>query len=291
MRKSNWVFLLLIIASVAMFTGYKQFSALRADTTPPKIEMDESSVLEVSVQEPKSALLQGVTAQDKRDGDVTDSLVVESIQLLGDDGTVRVGYAAFDQAGNVTKATREVRYTDYQGPRFHLIEPLIFNYNANFDIMSNIGATDVLDGDIQHRIRATMLTEEAVYEEGDHFVHFKVTNSLGDTAELVVPVEVYSSTQHNAALTLNQYLVYIPVGGVFDPEAYLDTFTVLNRDVSLENGVPKGYSLKTTGTVQTQTSGIYPVEYVMTYVDRHEFNSEYDKTYTGYTKLIVVVEG
>lgn len=291
MRKMNVMLLLLIIISAAGFTGYKQYAALRADTAAPEITIDESQLLQLSVQEPRSALLQGVSAKDKRDGDVTASVVVESVQQLSDDGRMKVGYAAFDAAGNVAKASREVQYTDYEGPRFSLQEPLVFKYNSNFDIMSAIGATDVLDGDIQHRIRATMLTEEAVYEEGTHFVQFKVTNSLGDTAELALPVEIYSTTEHTATLTLQEYLVYLPAGAEFNPRAYLDTFTLQGKEVSLEAGLPAHYSLKTNGTVMTQTSGVYPVEYVVTYIDRHETNPDYDKIYTGYSKLIVVVEG
>lgn len=290
MKKTNFMLLLLILACVAVFTGYRQFTALQTDKAAPEITISDSA-LQLSVREPKSALLQGVTAKDKRDGDVTDSLVVESIQLIEESGTVNVTYAAFDSAGNTAKAQREVQYTDYERPHFVLNAPLVYNVNSNYDIMSDVGAVDGLDGDIQHRIRVTMLTEASVYEPGDHYVHFKVKNSLGDTAELAVPVEVYETNDYNAKVTLTDYLIYLPVSGTFNPNAYLELFTYTNKEISLENGVPGNVSVKTNGTVLTQTPGVYPVEYTVTYIDRHETNSDYDKTYTAYTKLIVVVEG
>ena len=103
MKKRNLLCILVIVLCVGAFIGYRMLDAMRTDTRPPEIQVSEG-VLEASVQEPKSALTRGMTATDREDGDVTDSLVVESIGILGSNGTISVTYAAFDAAGNVAKA-------------------------------------------------------------------------------------------------------------------------------------------------------------------------------------------
>lgn len=291
MKKTNWGTVILIIAFLLVFWGYRYYDALRTDTDAPTITMNDTQMLQVSVQDPKTVLLQGVTAHDQQDGDVTGKLVVESVQLVQKDGLIVVGYAVADSAGNVAKASREVQYTDYESPKFGLSAPLIFRESSDFNIMSIIGASDVVDGDLQHRIRATSLTESAVVGVGIHPVHFQVTNSLGDTAELVLPVEVLASNSYDASLTLTDYLIYLPKGESFQARSYLDSFIYRTDEISLRAGLPDGFSLKLTGDVQTQVPGVYTVGYTVTYTIRHNTNSELDQKIISYSKLIVVVEG
>ena len=180
MKKRNWLLLLLIVLCLAAFFGYRKLDQLRTDTRAPQIHIDEQP-LEVSVRDDKSALLAGVTASDNVDGDVTASLVVERVTLTDSDGSISVSYAAFDSAGNVAKAKREGRYTDYERPRFTLNAPLVYTVDHSFDVLSNVGAVDAIDGDIQHRVRATTKGTSSIMALGSHMVQFQVTNSLGDT--------------------------------------------------------------------------------------------------------------
>lgn len=290
MRNRRWLLIFPIIACLAVFYGYRMLDFMRTDTKAPEITLGDQ-IPEISVTDPNTALLQGITVRDNVDGDVTGSLVVESVSLLDGSGRMTVNYAAFDQAGNVAKAQREAQYTDYESPRFTLTEPLLYAYGSSFDVLSTIGATDVIDGDIQHRIRATALVDRSIAELGTHEVKFQVTNSLGDTASLVLPVEVYDEKQYEAELELKEYLIYISKGDTFTPSAYLSTFTRSGEAVSLTNGLPSGYALRTKGSVQTQVPGIYPVEFLVTYTIRHETDRNRDQEYTAYSKLIVVVEG
>lgn len=290
MKKRNWILILLIVVCLAAFLGYRAMDAMRTDTEAPEIKMD-AVIPEVSVSDPQTALLQGINAKDKRDGDVTDLLVVERVTLLDSKGTLMVSYAAFDHAGNVAKAQREAKYKDYRSPRFTMGAPLVFTYGSSFDVLSIVGANDSIDGDIQHRIRATPLDEEAINTMGVHNVKFQVSNSLGDTVTQVFPVEVYDPEMYDAKLNLKNYLVYMPAGTNFAPNSYLETFILGGEEVSLENGLPKDYTLKLKGGVQTNTPGTYVVEYRVTYTQRNENNPSLDRSWTGYSKLIVVVEG
>lgn len=82
---------------------------LNTDTVPPVIAIpEEEAVYEEGMD--KALLLEGVTATDDVDGDVSDSLMVESVIPLDDGQTATVIYYAKDRSNNVTKATRIVQY-------------------------------------------------------------------------------------------------------------------------------------------------------------------------------------
>ena len=283
MKKKNIRCLILIALCLAVFFGYRSFDALRTDTTPPEIHIG-AEIPEISVYDDHSLLLSGITATDRRDGDVTGSLLVERIQLLDHDGTAKIVCAAFDSAGNVRKADREFRYTDYKSPEISLSGPLTFELNSGFDILRVVSAEDLQDGDLSHRVRATSLDGSAVTTLGTHEVELRVTNSLDDTVELVVPVEVYAPGLYNATLTLTDYLIYLDKDAHFNPQRYLKDFVRGAVRTSLTGGMPANFTLTTTGEVDTSTPGVYAVGYTVTYAANGQSN-------LGYSKLIVVVEG
>ncbi len=291
MKKGTYIFLIILIAvCVAALCGYRVVDNLRTDTQAPEIILEEM-IPEVSVFDSRDALLQGVTAKDKQDGDVTDLLVVEHVSLLNADGSIMVSYAAFDRSGNVAKCQREARYTDYQSPKLTLKKPLIFNYGSNFDVLDVVGAQDVLDGDIQHRVRATLMEEGSINELGVHNVRFQVTNSLGDMVSYVIPVEAYDPKLYDGSLELTTYLVYLAPGDTFTAKNYLEACTFRGETVTLKQGLPKDYTLETEGNVATDTPGVYPVEYRLTYTIKNEKDRDLDQHYIAYSKLIVIVEG
>ena len=282
MRK-KWLPVAALVLCTALFLGCRIYDRLRTDSQPPQITV-EDTLLRVSLAQGQEALLQGVTARDDTDGDVTGSLLVESITGVGEDGSVTVVYAAFDSSGNVAKQTRSVILTDYESPRFTLESPLVFLYGSGFDPLNWIGAQDLLDGDISHRIRATLLDESTISAEGIHNVRFQVTNSLGDTAVLTLPVEVYHSGRYDGQLSLTDYLIYLPQGAAFDAGIYLESYLISGRELDLTQGLPDTMTLETQGTVDTQAAGVYTVSYLLSYTQGNQI-------YEGYSKLIVVVEG
>lgn len=276
---------MVLVVTLLIFGAYRIYARHITDNVAPKITIDETGgMLQVSTQDPEAALLQGVTAQDSRDGDVTASIIVESVGNINDKDQVVVVYAAFDRAGNIAKSQRTVQYTDYQAPRFTLSAPMAFAYGSRFNVLECVGAQDQLDGDIRRRVKATLLDDSTITEEGIHSVQFRVTNSLGDTEELVLPVEVYAADAYTAKLSLTTYLAYVPVGSVFTAQDYLNEFVLFNEPVSLTGGLPEDLNLKISENVDTQTPGVYPVSYRVT-------ATVGERTYTGYSRLIVVVEG
>lgn len=80
---------------------------LDEDRTAPVIHMEEVE-LEYRDGMSDEELLEGVTATDETDGDVTGSLVVEKVSETGN-GTVIVTFGAKDTSNNVVKASRVMK--------------------------------------------------------------------------------------------------------------------------------------------------------------------------------------
>ena len=89
--------------------GSSVFVYLGRDRKGPVIQVPAEQISYREGAETKE-LLKGVTAMDDRDGDVSDSLLVEKVLPFDDGSTAQVIYAAMDKSNNVTKAYRSVEY-------------------------------------------------------------------------------------------------------------------------------------------------------------------------------------
>ena len=267
--------LALVLVCCAAFAVYRIAEARCADREAPQITMAQEE-LRLSVKDGTEKLLDGVTAQDAQDGDVTDLLVVESVRGIVADKRFTVTYAAFDAAGNVAKAQRTVYYEDYTSPCFTLTAPLIFR-EGTVDVFAPLGADDVFDGSLKDRIKGTLVSGESqVSQPGDYTVEFRVTNGLGDTAYLTAPVRVLPAGNRNAELTLTDYLIYLRKNEAFVPEMYLDTLSAGGQTVALDGG---SVSLQINSDVDMTKTGTYCVDYTAAF-----------GKFTAYTRLLVVVE-
>ena len=275
-KKKGWLLLGLLALCAAAFAGYI-YMGRQQDNSAPEISF-QSEELQVSVTADDAALLEGVTAGDEQDGDVTSSIVVERVSNISSDQQATVTYAAFDQAGNVAKAQRTLRYTDYQSPRFSLSQPLVFSSNRTADVMNFISATDAIDGSLDDRIKASLVGGEGdLTDVGTHEVEFRVTNSMGETIYLTTPVEIYPDGLYNASIQLTQNIVYLQQGAAFTPESYLVEMTSGSQTITINN--TWGVTVQTSSDVNTQVPGCYSVAYTVT-----------SGTMTGHTRLAVVVE-
>lgn len=105
----------LMVVSCLALGGLTVFLRFSEDRTAPEIQFQEHEVTFVQGEEYDS-LLEGVTAIDKRDGDVTQSLTVESVYPKDDGRTAIVVYAARDTANNIAKSNRTVNYQEKDSP-------------------------------------------------------------------------------------------------------------------------------------------------------------------------------
>lgn len=283
MKRTNIFLLLVLAAATVLFSGYLFWAHGNLDTSGPVFSVEEG-ILEVSVEDPEDALLQGITAMDEHDGDVTDGILVESVYGISEDNVTTVTYAAFDSAGNVSKLQRQVRYTDYREPRFELYASPTFAYGSGFDLLEQVGAQDVLEGNINRRVHATLISDtQSLAQEGNHQVKLQVTNALGDTAEMILPVSVYNPEWYTASVTLKEYLIYLEQGERFDPQKYLDSFVFRGNPIDLTWSIPSDITVDIINSVSTDLPGLYTVTYILS-------RTQNAMTHSGIARLIVIVQ-
>lgn len=80
----------------------------KSDREAPKIKIEDMDIA-YTEGEDESELLEGVTASDNKDGNLTDQIFVEKILPI-DDNTAVVYYAVLDQSNNVGTASRKIKY-------------------------------------------------------------------------------------------------------------------------------------------------------------------------------------
>ncbi len=320
-KKMRWLIpMIFVLLCAAATAGYTFLFVLSDDTTAPEIMID-TEVLEVSVKADDADLLQGVTAFDDVDGDVTANILVEGVSKFWDDNTVTVTYAAFDAAGNVSKASRTLKYTDYEAPVFGLNNTLVLRTGTATDILKYVTAYDTIDGDISRHVKGTLVSDtSSLGYSGVHEVEFRVTNSLGDTQRITLPVEVYESNTYNATVDLgDEYLIYLRRGAAFKPEEYLKelivgtvSYPLDNQNPPIENLTRDEYELLgddrelevrtyinnyvdpeentdpfvgiANVTIENNVINTIPGQYTVTYT------VDYEERYVGYARLNVVVE-
>ena len=298
--KNKKLFVSVLVVLCAILTAvYVFLFVLSDDKQPPVIHMD-SEMITVSVSAGNKQLLKGVTATDDVDGDVTSDILIEGFSKFTSENTTNITYVAYDSAGNVSKATRKVKFKDYTPPVFGQEKALVFASNTAPDVLSFVTATDAIDGDISGHVKGTLLSEAtSLNYPGEHQIEFRVTNSMGDTQRITLPVEVYEAGAYNATVELSDYLVYIKQGSEFLPESYLlnivvgtkeypliadwkaGTMVYINRYVNPNvNPSMDIVNVEMNSDVDTTTPGLYSVTYLV----------DFDGRYKGYTRLNVVVE-
>lgn len=181
MKRLNLWMMILTVAATALF-GLTYWKTLAQDINHAPVISFDTDQIRASVHVTDEELLAGVAAADAEDGDVTASVVIEGISEFVEDNTRVVTYAAFDSAGNVCKASRELVYTDYTSPVFSVVDTLDFPLNSDVNLQECIHVEDIIDGDITGKIRVIQ-SDYNSYTAGTYTITLQVTNSCGDTVE------------------------------------------------------------------------------------------------------------
>ncbi len=246
----------MFLAMLLIYAGTKLYTATALDTTPPMIQYTDSLV-EVSVQDPESALLRGITAVDNEDGDLSDQVMVTSVSQLITADTARVYYIVFDSSDNMATASRTVRYTDYEKPKFRLTKPLVYTMGDNVTLLDRLTATDRLDGNVSHNISVTSQNVD-FYTPGVYDVTVQVSNSLGDFTSLPLKL-VLNAEEELPEIRLKHYLLNLKEGDNFVPSYYL--LGVYNAEGEL---IADATEVEITSPVDTSKPGSYNVRYTYT---------------------------
>lgn len=256
----------------------------------------ESNVVEVSVNDDDTAVLQGIIANDAEDGDLTHKLIVEGMSRFISKGKRSVKIGVVDSADNVTEVTRDVIYTDYVSPKFSLKAPLIFPVGTS-KIDGVITATDMIDGNITGKIRMKSDFTDLGDREGSFPVTFTCSNSLGDSSEIPLTITYDSKAADSSypKITLTDYLIYVKQDTSIYLWDYVASLTANRktyqqvwdeyRYVLVPNddseAVTEGDFEISSGGLNTGIPGIYEVTFAYTDAQGR----------SGRTCLVVVVEG
>lgn len=264
---------LVLFVLVLAFFGYAKFTEYRhIDSTLPTISGPKEP-LKISCNYSDKDLLQGLTAYDEKDGDLTSEIMISNFSRLLEKGKCKVNYVVFDSSNQPATFSREVIFTDYRSPRIYLSKPLVFQKGSNENIYGYIGANDIIDGDISSLVRAVETNVNSL-QAGKYSVKIEVTNSLGDTTEMILPVHILELVDSKVEISLTQNVVYIKKGSAFDPLKYIKGVANIDGTVLDKN------LIKVTAAADTNKPGVYEVIYT----------AEQNPTSKGLSSLTVVVE-
>lgn len=251
------IIILLAVLIVANVASYFYFGTSDAEI-PPSISCP-AEPLEISVKDGHNiaVLLQDVVAYDEQDGDLTHRIIYGGTSKLISQDTAKVTYFVFDSNNNVASCVRKIHYTDYQRPTFEVVEPLVFSTTEEVTLLSRLEAYDVLEGDISKNIRISTLEPTANSEL--YNVTVQVSNALGDTSQVTLPVLMQANNAARPQVQLSDYLLYLQKGEKLNTTKYIKDLKVPgNPDASIAE-IEIDYS-----TVDTGKTGVYYVTYSYT---------------------------
>lgn len=297
MRKIRIFSIIVFLTAITVFGLYKNREMKLMDHEGPVIAMKKDRV-KVSCADGEDKLLAGIKAKDSKDGDVTDSLIVESMTNFIKKGKRKMTVVAFDSDNNATKATRLVGYSDYESPKFSLEAPLKFPIKTS-EIMGTLTVQDMLDGDLTGNIKMSSEYYVQADEAGDYPMVFTVANSAGDVVKLPVTIQIYDPSKEgqNPKIELSEYMIYVEPGTVVNPWEYVEQITIGNiKYIKAEDGIlydpnPGPNQMRTaispvdveiTDNADYNTPGVYEITYQLT-------DNSGKESRTGTVRLIVVV--
>ncbi len=179
------VIIALVIVGIGYYWVHRHIESMNA---APVITIEADSN-EFSVKATEDDFLKDVVAIDKEDGNVTDSVIIESISQIIDGNKRTITYVAFDSSNNVTKIERDITYTDYKSPEIQCARDISVSMGSTNEILAKISAIDAIDGDISEQVRLE-INDVKYGVPGKYSVKLSVTNSSGDvsTRDIVVTV-------------------------------------------------------------------------------------------------------
>ena len=238
--KKKGLFILLGLICIAVVGGSGALFITR-DKTGPKIIVSEDRKIAYSTDSDKTVLLDGVTAIDEKDGDVSDSLRVESVRN-NEDGSLEVTYSAVDDSNNVTKLTCKVETLNQE--------------NSDEDAKEeNTEASEENQEENQ---------ENTQQDEEDKEAQSQVDDSDSDTDAAIAALP-----EGSPQLRLSTHQVDLQVGASFQ---YMDYIESISDDKDETNELYRKIYL--TGEVNTSQAGNYEISYYVTDSDKNQSNIE-----------------
>lgn len=243
MRK--FLVVLLVIICIGLGAGVV-FLKSSEDNEGPKITFEEGKDTKYSADMTKDQLLEKVKAYDDKDGDVTDSLTVETMYPKDDGKEMTIIFVAKDKSNNVTKKEFTMEATDgnAENPDLGLIDPDAIDENAASADSTEVDSTD--SQDVVAADSADAASADA--QNGEESPEAQAQKTQEDKIAQLSP--------QAPKMYLNTYYVEVPVGTVLDKLSYVKD---IQDDVDTTSDLFK--KIQITGDVNTGAAGTYELTY------------------------------
>ena len=235
-----------VLAALSVLT------VILSDSKGPKITVEQKSITYVNGDD-KASLLDGVSAYDAVDGDVTVSLIVKDITVLNSGDTAKVTYAARDNNNNISEAYRIVTYVDSDENYSEPDDEAMFQEAVEEEVIqeeetaenTEAQATEEQAEPVEDNTQETEEpTEEATEEPQEE--------EKPEEPEKPQPKATDNKPEDKTPkITLKQKSVNINVGQTFNPSDYIK---------SKENAS----SIAIDGAINVMAPGTYPLTFKVT---------------------------
>ena len=251
----KFLIVLLVIVCLGLGAGVVYMIGAE-DNEGPKITFSEDKDTKYTSGMTKEDLLRDVKAQDNKDGDVTDSLTVETIYPKNDGSQVAVIFVAKDKSNNVTKKefTMEAEGGSAENPDLGLVD--------NEDLTDDAENSDSTDAeadtqDVQAEDSTESSDDSADSTDGDLTPEEQAQKTEEDKITQLSP--------QDPKMYLTTYYVEVPVGTTLDKLSYVKD---IQDDTESTSDLFK--KIQITGDVNTAAAGTYELTY---YVVDNQGNS------------------
>ena len=238
----------LTIVAVVL-TVLSVLTVIFTDSKGPKITVEQRSITYVNGDD-KTSLLDGVSAYDAVDGDVTVSLIVKDITVLNSGDTAKVTYAARDNSNNISEAYRIVTYVDsseyYSEPDDEaMFQEITEGEVTEAEASAENTEAQATEEPVEDTTQETEEPTEEVKEEPQE-------EEKPEESEKPQPKATDNKPEDKTPkITLKQKSVNINVGQTFNPSDYIK---------SKENAS----SISIDGAINVMAPGTYPLTFKVT---------------------------
>ncbi|MGL6187033.1 MAG: immunoglobulin-like domain-containing protein [Clostridium chrysemydis] len=240
--------------------------------------------------------LEGVTANDKEDGDITKKIkVIENTVDTSKAGTYKVIYEVTDSKGAKTTKTISVVVRSNDKPIIAGADNISLKEGESFDPMAGVTAKDTEDGDLTKDIKVS--GEVNTKKPGSYEITYEVTDSDGNktTVKRIVKV-IPKVVQINNAPIIHAKDKVLKLGDKFNE---MDGVTAFDRE---DGDITKNIKV-IENTVDTSKAGKYKIVYEVSdskgvktikevsivVKDNDYINNNNKLPKTGYSSLMVLL--
>lgn len=166
-------------------TDVRYFS-LNRDITAPVITLPEKNEI---MQDAEFTIMDGVTAIDDRDGDLTSGIKTSGAFDIHTPGMYTIDYTVSDSSGNEAKATRNItvlekgegkEIKDTTAPVLTVPGDVVIKVGEAFDVRKDVSAMDDVDGDLTDKIQISGKFD--IRTPGTYVIVYRVSDNAGNTA-------------------------------------------------------------------------------------------------------------